>query len=286
VTGSVGMANRFPTPKELYNLTTAVGNGPAINPNPNLRPEVALTKELAVERKIGGNGIARVSFFDEEVRDAIISQTLYAPGTSILTAGNVNIQRIRNSGVEAALSRDDVYIKGLELTGSVTFVNSRIIADPTWIPAGGNNLDNWCLNINGKNVPYVPKWRWTGVATYRPDDKWAFTVAARWQDRMWSTLSNNDIAHGVYGAFDRFFIVDTKIHYKYNDRWGLDFGIDNIANYKYFLFHPFPQRTFFVAAKYDYGANKHPERGVLYLEDAAGFPDASSWFQPVAMNWN
>jgi hypothetical protein len=31
---------------------------------------------------------------------------------------------------------------------------------------------------------------------------------------MWSTLSNNDIAHGVYGSFDRFFVVDTKIRYK------------------------------------------------------------------------
>jgi iron complex outermembrane receptor protein len=28
---------------------------------------------------------------------------------------------------------------------------------------------------------------------------------------MWSTLTNNDIAHGVYGSFDRFFAVDTKI---------------------------------------------------------------------------
>lgn len=286
VTGSVGMANRFPTARELYNLTTAVGNGPAANPNPNLRPEVALTKELSVERKIGGNGTARVSLFDEEVRDAIISQTLYVPATTFLTSGNVNIQRIRNSGVEAAVSREDVYIKGLELTGSVTFVNSRIIANPSWQPALGNNLDNWCYSVVGKNVPYVPKWRWTGVATYRPDDKWAFTVAARWQDRMWSTLSNNDIAHGVYGAFDRFFIVDAKINYKYNPRWSFDFGVDNIGNYKYFLFHPFPQRTFFVAAKYDYGADKHPERGVLYLDGDVGLPEVSSWFQPVAMNWD
>jgi iron complex outermembrane receptor protein len=45
----------------------------------------------------------------------------------------------------------------------------------------------------------------------RPDDHWAFTVPARWQDLMWSTLTNNDIAHGVYGSFDRFFAVDTKI---------------------------------------------------------------------------
>ncbi|WP_442755171.1 TonB-dependent receptor [Methylocystis sp. JAN1] len=284
VTGSVGMANRFPTAKELYNITSLTGSAAAVNPNPNLRPEVALTKELTFERRIGGNGTARVSLFDEEVRDAIISQSLYVTQGALtqLTSGNVNVSRIRNSGVELAASKDDVFIKGLELMGSMTYVNSRIISDPTWAPAGGNNLDNWALSVAGKNVPYVPKWRWTGVATYRPDDHWSFTVAARWQDRMWSTLSNNDIAHGVYGAFDRFFIVDTKMNYKWNERWSFDLGIDNIGNYKYFLFHPFPQRTFFFAAKYDYGASKHPERGIFYVDNEGGLPQ--SLFQPVAFS--
>lgn len=288
VTASVGMANRFPTAKELYNITSLTGSALAVNPNPNLRPEVALTKELTVERKIGPDGTARVSLFDEEVRDAIISQSIYVTQGPLatLTSSNVNVSRIRNSGVELAASKDNVLIKGLELMGSVTYVNSRIISDPTWSPAGGNNFDKAILSVAGKNVPYVPKWRWTAVATYRPDDNWAFTVAARWQDRMWSTLSNNDIAHGVFGAFDRFFIVDTKVHYKWNNRWSFDFGIDNIGNYKYYLYHPFPQRTFYFAAKYDYGADKHPERGVFYVENEGGLPDVNNWFQPAAFSIN
>ncbi len=40
ITGSVGMANRFPTVSELYNLSTVAVGGVATNPNPNLRPEV------------------------------------------------------------------------------------------------------------------------------------------------------------------------------------------------------------------------------------------------------
>jgi iron complex outermembrane recepter protein len=203
----------------------------------------------------------------------------------VLTAGNTNVQLVRNQGVEAAVTKDNFYIKGLELMGSLTYVDSRVVSDPTWIPTGGNNLDNWCLSINGKNAPYVPKWRWTGVATYRPDAYWSFTLAARWQDRMWSTLSNNDIAHGVYGAFDRFFIVDTKINYKWNNRWSTSFGIDNIGNYKYFLFHPFPQRTFFLAAKYDYTEGKD-QHGIFYTGNDSGWPDVTNWFQPVAVNWN
>jgi iron complex outermembrane receptor protein len=32
--------------------------------------------------------------------------------------------------------------------------------------------------------------------------------------------------------------------YQWDDNWGLAAGIDNLNNDKYFLFHPFPQRTF------------------------------------------
>ena len=34
--------------------------------------------------------------------------------------------------------------------------------------------------------------------------------------------------------------------------WGAAFGVDNLNNQKYFLFHPFPQRTVSVDLKYSY----------------------------------
>jgi iron complex outermembrane receptor protein len=285
VTGSIGLANRFPTAKELYNLSTISSTGVVANPNPNLRPEVALSKELAFERRLGPDGTVRLSLFDEEVRDAIISQNVFIPGTAQLASNNTNVERIRNSGVEVALKKDNVFFKGLELTASATWLNARVISDPTWAPAGGSNFDLWALSVAGKTVPNVPDWRWTAAATYSPDDNWAFTVAARWQGRMWTTLANNDIAHGVYQSFDRFFVVDTKIHYKWNERWSFDFGIDNINNYKYFLFHPFPQRTFYFAGKYEFGTGKNVP-GIFYTGNEAGLPDVSQWFERVPLAWN
>jgi len=285
VTASVGLANRFPTAKELYNLTaTNASTGAAASPNPNLRPEVALSKELAFERKIR-DGSVRVSLFDEEVRDAIISQTIFVPGTTTSVSNNTNISRIRNSGVELAARRDNVLFNGLELSGSATYLNARIISDPTWAPSGNvANLDAWALRVDGKNAPNVPKWRWTVGATYRPDDQWAFSVNARYQGRMWTTLTNNDTAHGVYQAFDRFFVVDTKVHYKWSDRWSFDFGIDNIGNYKYFLFHPFPQRTFTMAAKYEFGTSAKNQPGIFFAGNEAGLPDVKTWFRPAAFS--
>lgn len=287
VTANIGLANRFPTAKELYNQTSLQGSNVQANPNPNLRPEVALSKELAFERKIGPDGSVRLSLFDEEVRDAIISQNLYVPGgaTPTFTSGNINVDRIRNSGVELAWKKDNVWIKGLELDGSATFVNSRVISDSAWAPSGGNNFDSAILSVAGKNVPYVPKWRWTAGATYRPDEHWSFSVNARWQDRMWSTLSNNDTAHGVYGSFDRFFVVDTKIHYKANERFSFDFGVDNIGNYKYFLFHPFPQRTFILSAKYEFGTDAKNTPGIFFTGNEEFLPARASWLQPADNSW-
>jgi iron complex outermembrane recepter protein len=283
VTGSIGLANRFPTAKELYNLQVVSSNNTVANPNPNLKPEVALSKELAFERKLSSDSSARVSFFDEEVRDAIISQSVYITGTAQSVNNPTNVDRIRNSGVEVAMRKDNAFIKGLELTGTATWLDARVISDPTWAPVRGTNYDDWAFRVEGKTVPNVPMWRWGVGATYRPDDNWSFSVNARYQGRMWTTLANNDIAHQVYQSFDRFFVVDTKIHYKYNERLSFDFGIDNIGNYKYFLFHPFPQRTYSFTANYEFGTDKKGAPGIFFTGNEAGLP--TSWLQPGDYDW-
>ena len=56
----------------------------------------------------------------------------------------------------------------------------------------------------------------------------------------------------MYGAFDNFFVVDMKIHYNATKNFAFDFGIDNLFNQQYFLFHPFPGRTYVLAAKYTF----------------------------------
>ncbi|MGD9542212.1 TonB-dependent receptor [Methylocystis sp.] len=283
--GSIGMANRFPTVKELYNLATIASTGVATNPNPNLRPESALSKELMIERKLGPDGAARISFFDEEVRDAIINQLVSVPAAPAqLVQTATNIQRIRNSGIEVAFQKDNFYFRGLEVLGSATWLNARVISDPTWAPSVSNFEFPWATSVAGKTVPNVPEWRGTLAFTYRPDDHWAFTLAGRYQSKLWRTLANNDRAYGIYFAFDPFFVVDTKIHYKWNDRFSCDFGIDNIGNYRYFLFHPFPQRTFYVAGRYQFGETKG-EPGIFYTGNEGGLPDVGSWFQPVAWNF-
>ncbi len=239
-TASVGIANRFPTVTELYQINNTIP-GFVQNPNPNLRPEQSLVTELAAIRKFN-DGKVRLSLFQENTKDMIISQQAALPNSTTLASFNVNVDKVRNRGVELAVQKDNVFVPRLEVFGSVTYVDSVILSNPTFISSAG-------VASTGQMVPNVPKWRTTFGATYRPTDAWAFTVVGRYQSKIYSTLDNTDNVAHVYQAFDPYLVFDMRLQYQVNERGSLAFGIDNIFNEKYFLFHPFPQRTYVVQGR-------------------------------------
>ena len=57
------------------------------------------------------------------------------PGAAQLVQTPTNVQRIRNSGVEVAFQKDNFGFRGLEVLGSATWLNARVISDPTWAPS-------------------------------------------------------------------------------------------------------------------------------------------------------
>jgi iron complex outermembrane recepter protein len=251
VTANFGEAYRYPTVTELYQ--NIVVGGVAAFANPNLAPEQDFTGELNIERK-WNDGRVRLTLFKERTNNAIISQTnlVTNPVTGAQTPTTVtsNVDAIRMQGVELSADRDNVLIRGLQLFGSVTYIDSRILSDPAW--AGIDPLTNGPTTVVGKRVPNVPDWRTKFGVTYRPTENWAYTLAARYFGKQYSTLDNTDRVGHVYGAFDNFFVVDMKIHYNATKNFSFDFGIDNIFNEQYFLFHPFPGRTFVLAGKYTF----------------------------------
>ena len=217
-----------------------------------LTPEQDFNGEFNIERQ-WSDGRVRLTLFEERTNNAIISQTnsvTSANNAQVLATTFGNVAAIRMQGVELSAQKDNVAIKGLQLFGSVTYVNSRILSDPTW--AGTNPLTGLPDTVVGKRVPYVPDWRAKFGVTYRPNESWAYTVAARYSGKQYSTLDNTDIIPHVYGAFDNYFVVDMKVHYNATKNFSFDFGIDNLFNEQYFLFHPFPGRTFVMAGKYTF----------------------------------
>lgn len=250
ITTNFGEAYRYPTVSELYQ-NVAVSNV-VVLPNPSLTPEQDFNGELNIERH-WSDGRVRLTLFEERTNNAIISQTntvTNANNAQVVATTFSNVAAIRIHGVELSAEKDNVGIKGLQLFGSVTYVDSRILSDPTW--AGTNPLTGVPDTVVGKRVPYVPDWRAKFGVTYRPNENWAYTVAARYSGKQYSTLDNTDIISRVYGAFDNYIVVDMKVHYKATQNFAFDFGIDNLFNEQYFLFHPFPGRTYVLAGKYTF----------------------------------
>jgi iron complex outermembrane recepter protein len=250
ITANFGEAYRYPTVTELYQNVTVGTN--IVLANPLLAPEQDFTGELNVERR-WNDGRVRLTMFRERTNNAIISQTnLVTTATGAQTTATTisNVDAIRMQGVELSAEKDNVLTRGLQLFGSVTYVDSRILSDPGW--AGTDPLTGKPTTVVGKRVPFVPDWRAKFGVTYRPNESWAYTVAARYSGKQYSTLDNTDIIPHVFGAFDNFFVVDMKVHYNATRNFSFDFGIDNLFNEQYFLFHPFPGRTYVLAAKYTF----------------------------------
>ena len=234
--GSLGVAYRFPTVTELYQSVT-VGTQ-LQTPNPNLRPEQALSSELSATHD-WASGTLRLSVFDERIRDTLLSQTALLPsGASASFVQNVD--RTHATGVELVADQRDVGVSGLELSGWVTYVEAKTDRDAAFPAAVG------------KDLPQLPRLRGAVVASYSPTPKLDLSLAARYSDRSFASIDNSDPYANTYQGFDAYFVVDAHVRYKINGHLAAGLGVDNLGDRKYFLFHPFPQRTAIVDLKYSY----------------------------------
>jgi iron complex outermembrane recepter protein len=238
IKASTGRAVRMPTVSELYGATSSA-TLTTIN-DPNLKPEKSWTTELSVEKDLG-NALLRATLFRENVKDSLYSQNLLVDGKSVSRVQNVDA--IRTNGIEVALSGNDVLAKGLDLSGSVTYADSRITANQGFVSKAGDTI--------GKYQPRVPVWRATALASYRFDDKLTLSVGARYSGKQFSTLDNSDVNGFAYTAASKYFTVDLRARYQFSKQGSFAFGIDNVNNYKYWNFHLYPNRSYSAQLKFD-----------------------------------
>jgi iron complex outermembrane receptor protein len=232
---SVGQAYRFPTVSELYQSVT-VGTILAV-PNPNLAPEQALSSELSVQRD-WANAQVRLSLFDERIHNALISQTGTLGGSAVSFVQNV--QQTHATGIELVANRKDLLIRGLDLSGWITYVDARIDKDAGYAAAVGHTL------------PQLPHLRGAAVVTYQATDKLSFTLAGRYSDRSHANIDGTDTFSDTYQGFAAYFVADAKVAYKVTAHVTVDAGVNNLNDRVYFEYHPFPQRMFVFDLKYTY----------------------------------
>jgi iron complex outermembrane receptor protein len=229
---SIGRAYRFPTVGELFQ--GQINGSSIINNNPNLKPEDDLSKELTAEWA-HWNGVFRFSLFQDDVKNTIFSQT---DTTVIPNVTNFqNIGKVRSRGVETSYSGQDVLVRGLDLLGSVAYTQSKILA----------NAQNPATV--GKYFYRIPLWRVNLAATYHIDERAALTLAARYSGRQYNTLTNTDTNPDVFGGTSSYTVVDAKFTFKPTKLSEVGIGVDNLFDERYFVYHPYPGRTFYVEAK-------------------------------------
>jgi len=229
---SIGRAYRFPTVSELFQ--GQINGSSIVNNNPNLKPEDDLSKELTAEWA-HWNGIFRFSLFQDDVKNTIFSQT---DTTVIPNVTNFqNIGKVRSRGVETSYSGENVFVRGLDLLASVAYTQSKIIANAQ-NPA---SVDKYFYRI--------PLWRVNVAATYRFDERAAVTLAARYSGRQYNTLTNTDTNPDVFGGTSSYTVADAKFTFRPTKLSEVGIGVDNIFDARYFVYHPYPGRTFYLEAK-------------------------------------
>ena len=234
---SSGRAVRFPTVSELFQGGVNASTGALSNGDPNLKPEVSWTTELSSEWAWQQGASLRATLFHEGTRNALYSQTNTTVTPNVTNIQNVD--RIRTQGFELAASARDLGVRGLDLSGSVTFADSIITANSRF-PA---SVDKW--------QPRVPRWRANAVATWRPTEALSGTLGVRYGGKQFNSLDNSDPNGARYQGASRFLVADLRLRWQATRQWSAAVGIDNLTNELYWNFHPYPLRTVVAELKFD-----------------------------------
>jgi iron complex outermembrane receptor protein len=237
---SAGRAVRMPTVGELYQ--GSIDGNAIVNTDPDLKPETSWTGELTAEKDVG-NGLLRLTYFAEDTRDALYTQTLFDPVALANVSRVQNVGRIATQGLEAAANATDVGLRGLDLLGSVTWTDSVIKENAGFVATPGDTV--------GKRQPNIARWRASALASYRWNERWSTSIGARYSGRQFRTLDNSDVNGMAYMGVSPFFVVDLRAHLRIDKTFSAAFGIDNVNNRTYWNFHPYPQRSYHAEIKAD-----------------------------------
>ncbi len=233
---SLAEAYRFPTVGELFQGSISA-NGSVTNNDPTLRPERALDADLTLERDLPG-GTGRVSLFQEDVHRALASQSFVrADGTSFSGTQNIDLTRAR--GAEFAFTRKKFLSDSLDAYAAVSYTDAKIVRNAE-LPAS-----------EGKQIPRLPYWQTRAGLTWRPLPSLALNAQLRTASHQFNTLDNSD-PKGGYGGVDDYHVIDVKATWTIRSGLTASLGCDNLDDFRYHVFHPMEERTFFGEMNWRY----------------------------------
>ena len=231
---SLAKAYRFPIVEELYRQYSAFNSrNLAI---PELKPENGLHQNVTFEKPLE-NGYFRFNFFQDDIKDAIESQTIRLSGGAVInTFAALDKTRVR--GAEFVLDYHDMYFEGLNIRLNVSYTDAKVLevdANPEW---------------EGNVFPRIPKWRSKVLLNYQNNSKWLFVANLQYASDSFNDLDNGDDVDQVFGAQDAFSFLGLKLEYQWSDSTKTSIGVDNITNEEAYVTGPWPGRTVYVNYSY------------------------------------
>lgn len=233
---SLATATRFPTVGELFQGTLRSDGAFDLNSfDPNLRPERSRDANLLVRRDWGPVRLTG-SVFYQHVDDALFRQTGFNP-LGVIVSSNQNIDEVRQIGIEAILETQGAFVDGLDADINVAFIDAEILRNRALVAS------------EGKQFPRIPYWRANGTVRYAFNDRWRISSGFRFATRTSNDLTNTQRGD-TFGYASEQFIVDARLSWSPVAHAEISFGVDNLTNDRAWAFHPFPQRTFLIEARW------------------------------------
>ena len=249
---SVGESFRGPTTSELYSgwetVSYSTGERETTLPNEELKPETILSGEFSYEQSFAGRISVKAAYFYNEMNDYIYTKSF---SDSEVEAYNLahygdadyfseisqkqNIGKARSQGVEFEVRAR--LCSFLESFANVTALDTEILENAT-------NPES-----EGKKIPSIPETT-ANVGLDLMFKGFSAGIVGRYVGDIYSTDDNSDTADHVFGGYDSYFVVDTKVSYTMEIagfKPCLSVSLDNIFDEEYYQYYLSPGRTWGVS---------------------------------------
>lgn len=248
---SFGRAVRFPVIAEMFqSLSTPTSITTA---NALLKPEKGYHHNMTIEYTLP-KGYVRVNAFRDDISDAI-QQVRRASG--ILTENSFqNIGEISTTGVEMIFDQRRILSTPVDFNFNVTWMNAKVEKGPVVNFQEAFSSTATPIDLTGKQRIRLPHWRVNFFTTYHATEAWDLSLGGRYIADSFNDIDNKDRVNGVFGSQDGYFFLDFKTNYRFVFGPGIksriSFGVNNLNNDTAFVFHPYPQRTYFAEMALSY----------------------------------
>jgi iron complex outermembrane receptor protein len=140
-------------------------------------------------------------------------------------------------GIEGALQLKDV-LPNVDVEASLAWNDAVTLRDAQYPLA------------DGKRFPRIPRVRATLFADWRFAPGWDASFGVRRSGRQHSTLDNSDFVD-TFGAVSSFTVADAKLRWQFAPQWTASLGVDNLTGERYWVYHPYPGRTWFAGLRWE-----------------------------------